>query len=80
MQAVGTDLFSFQGNNYLVLVDRFSGYLCADKLRKTETSYTTAMLTEWFNILGWPETIRSDNGPQYRTEFKQFCVTFFVYS
>ena len=31
------------------------------------------MLTDWFNILGWPESIRSDNGPQYRTEFEQFC-------
>ena len=71
MQAVGTDLFSFQGNDYLVLVDRCSGYY--EKLKKTETSYITAMLTNWFNILGWPETIRSDNGPQYRTSSPNFA-------
>ena len=27
----------------------------------------------WFFDFGWPEYIRSDGGPQFRTEFKQFC-------
>ena len=71
MQTVATDLFSFQGDEYLVLVDRYSGYLCAYKLRKTETSYIIDML--WFNLLGWPKTIRSENGPQFRPEFAEFC-------
>ena len=25
------------------------------------------MLSDWFNLLGWPQIIRSDNGPQFRS-------------
>ena len=32
----------------------------------------TQQLKNWFDLLGWPQTIRSDGGPQYRTEFDQF--------
>ena len=31
------------------------------------------MLSDWFNLLGWPQVIRSDNGPQFRSEFAEFC-------
>ena len=31
------------------------------------------MLSDWFNLLGWPQIIRSDNGPQFRSEFAEFC-------
>ena len=27
----------------------------------------------WFNLLGWPQSIRSDSGPQFRGDFVQFC-------
>ena len=66
MQAVGTDLFSLYGEDWIVLVDRYSGYLCAEKLRRTDTESVIKQLTYWFQLLGWPETIRSDGGPQYR--------------
>ena len=29
----------------------------------------------WFNTFGWPEGIRTDNGPQYRSEFSEFFKT-----
>ena len=31
------------------------------------------ILNNWFNILGFPKTIRSDGGLQFRTEFNTFC-------
>ena len=31
-------------------------------------------MKNWFNTFGWPERIRSDNGPQYRSEFDEFCA------
>ena len=73
MQAVGTDLFSLYGEDWIVLVDRYSGYLCAEKLRRTDTESVIKQLTHWFQLLGWPETIRSDGWPQYRKEFDDFC-------
>ena len=31
------------------------------------------MLTNWFNLLGWPKSLRSDGGPQFLSEFKTWC-------
>ena len=31
------------------------------------------MLIGWFHVLGWPRSIRSDGGPQFRGEFSIFC-------
>ena len=73
MRHVATDLFHHNDKNYLVAVDRYSGYLCADILRSTTTSAVTTLLSKWFNTLGWPESIRSDGGPQFLTEFDAFC-------
>ena len=33
-------------------------------------------LTNWFNLLGWPEIIHTDGGPQFRSEFEEFCKFF----
>ena len=52
MQAVGTDLFSLYGEDWIVLVDRYSGYLCAEKLRRTDTESVIKQLTHWFQLLG----------------------------
>ena len=30
-------------------------------------------LRSWFNLLGWPQSIHSDGGPQFRGDFVQFC-------
>ena len=74
MQTVGTDLFSASGHEYLILVDRFSGYVCCTKLRSTTSAAIIYQLTAWFNLLGWPKNIRSDGGPQYRSDFNHFCI------
>ena len=29
--------------------------------------------SDWFIEVGWPTAIRTDGGPQFRTEFSQFC-------
>ena len=33
------------------------------------------VITTWFNLFGWPSSIRSDGGPQFRGEFSRFCAT-----
>ena len=32
-------------------------------------------LSTWFNLFGWPSSIRSDGGPQFRGEFSRFCAS-----
>ena len=75
MKNVASDLFHHNGKTYLALVDRFSGYLLAEKLNSTSTTAITNKLSNWFNHLGWPSSIRTDGGPQFQTEFNRFCET-----
>ena len=63
-QECAADLFTLHGHDYIVLVDRFTGFICC-QVNKTCTS--------WFDLLGWPETIRTEGGPQFRSEFDEFC-------
>ncbi len=34
------------------------------------------LLKHWFSKFGFPQIIRSDGGPQFRTEFSEFCKTY----
>ena len=73
MSHVGVDLFDFGGHQHLVCVDQWSGYPMYQKLTFTTTSAIIKVLTGWFNTLGWSNVIRSDGGPQFRSEFGKFC-------
>ena len=73
MTDLGSDLFQIGHNHYLVMVDRYSGFPFVEKLKSLTTSNILNILKTWFNTFGWPERIRTDNGPQYRTEFDEFC-------
>ena len=73
MNEVGTDLFDAIGKKWIVLVDRYSGYAWTQELRRTDTASVVGQLSDWFIEVGWPTAIRTDGGPQFRTEFSQFC-------
>ena len=73
MTDLGSDLFQIGHNYYLVIVDRYSGFPFVDKLTSLSTSAILKIFEGYFNLFGWPERIRSDNGPQYRSEFDDFC-------
>ena len=75
MSHIGVDLFEFQGHDYLLAVCRYSGWPFQAQLRSTTTSAITDRLSFWFNQFGFPVAIRSDGGPQFRTQFSQFCRT-----
>ena len=52
MTDVGTDLFQIGHNHYLVLVDRYSGFLFVEKLTKLSAAAVIKVLTNWFNTFG----------------------------
>ena len=74
MQHVGLDLFSFGGKDYLICVHQWSGYPVYQLLRSTTSDSVIRCLSSWFNLLGWPSSIRSDGGPQFRGNFSAFCT------
>ena len=75
MQYIGLDLFSFGNKDFLICVDHWCGYLFYSHLRSLSSSSVISTLTTWFNLFGWPTSIRGDGGPQFRGEFSRFCET-----
>ena len=73
MEEIGVDYFKVLGTNWLVAVDRYSGYVWTAKIAKATTENTLTQLVTWFDEYGWPKKIRSDGGPQFRQAFSSFC-------
>ena len=75
-QKIGTDIFVMNGAKYLVAVDYFSRYFETIKLKSTSISVIEA-LKSIFSRYGIPETVISDNGPQYSSyEFADFASSY----
>ena len=73
MTDVGSDLFQIRHSHFIVLVDCYSNFPFVEKVTKLSSTATIKVLTHWLNTFGWPEHLRSDNGPQYCTKFYEFC-------
>ena len=70
---VGLDLFEFNKKNYLVTVDYFSNFVEVDRLEHTKSSDVIHKVKAHFARHGIPDTVVSDNGPQFSSEeFKSF--------
>uniref|UniRef100_A0A3B3HY91 Gypsy retrotransposon integrase-like protein 1 n=1 Tax=Oryzias latipes TaxID=8090 RepID=A0A3B3HY91_ORYLA len=76
-EVVGSDLFEFEDKHYIVLVDYYSKFIEADKLKDQRSSTTIEALKTQFSRHGIPAILRTDNGPQYTSaEFKEFCQSY----
>ena len=65
-ESVSTDFFSHAGHNYLVYVDRLSGWPIVASCPGDPTARTLIRhLRQIFASTGVPCVMRSDNGPQY---------------
>ena len=71
-QRIAADLFAWEGKEYLLTVDYFSRFIEVDHLRSTTSSAVITALDAHFSRYGLPETLVSDNGPQFASE--QFAV------
>ena len=73
-QKVGTDMFFFDGRQYLITVDYYSSFFEVDKLDMADSRTVIAKLKMHFSRHGIPEVVISDNGPQYSSaEFAKFA-------
>ncbi len=74
MQAVSLDLFHAGGRDYLVMVDRYSGYPFVQCLASTTAAAVTRAFAGWWELFGLPSVVQADGGPQFRCqEFFAFC-------
>ena len=72
---VSLDLFACAGKEYLLMVDRYSGFTWVSPLTRETTAAVVKPLLSWFHQIGFPEHILSDNGPCFRSDFKSWCAT-----
>ena len=64
---VTTDIFYFDGDSYLLMVDYTSRFPVVRRLTSTTVQHVTSQM-KLFSEDSWPETIISDNGPCYSAE------------
>ena len=75
-QQVGADLMTWGNMSYLIVVDYYSSYPEVVTLMGTTSAAITCHLKGIFARHGIPETMRTDNGPQFQGEdFRKFCRT-----
>ena len=75
-QAICIDLFSYEGQDYLVCVDRYSGWLDLTAFHKSGISSRDVIksVINWCVSLGIPQRLTSDGGPNVASaEFDRFC-------
>ena len=67
-EVIGSDSFELKGTNYLLLIDCFSSYLEVVKMSSTTSHAVIAAIKSIFFRHGLPETLCSDNGPQFSSQ------------
>ena len=73
-ERVGTDLFELHGKHYIVIADYYSRYHEVIRLTSTISVSVIAAMKSVFSRHGIPDTVVSDNGPQYDSkEMKEFA-------
>ena len=75
-QHLGADFFTFDGFEYLVIINYYTKMPFIRKIPSSQcnAAKTIALLKEMFSEHGIPETVRSDNGPQFAShQFTEFA-------
>ena len=79
-QMIVADYFDVKGKSWLVIADRFSGWLSLNYYpREASSSDLIKSMKEYFCVFGVAEHFSSDDGPQFRsTAFREFLRTWGV--
>ena len=73
---VGADLFEFNNQHYLLIVDYFSKWPEISKLDNLSVNNVISYMKSQISRYGIPDELISDNGPQFACEeFAQFMKT-----
>lgn len=74
---VGIDLFTLHGKNYVLLMDYYSHYPEIALLKDPAAGTVMTHIKSFFARHGVPNTVRSDNGPQFNCQaFRDFSKTY----
>ena len=72
-EVIGSDIFVFQGELYVVMIDYYSKWIEAIHIRAQTSKEVIGVMKTVFARFGIPKVIRSDNGSCYASkEFRDF--------
>lgn len=73
-EVLGSDIFSFGGDLYLVIIDYYSKWIEALYVNTQTSKEVIKVMKNVFACFGFPKVIRSDNGACYTSrEFRKFA-------
>ncbi len=75
-EKVAADLFDFEGKDFLITVDYYSGFFEVDRLHSKSASKIIKKLKAHFARHGIPDRFMSDNQPFTSFEFEDFAKTY----
>ena len=76
-EVLGTDIFTYKGNEYLLVVDYYSRYPEVALLRQSTSKEVIMHCKAIFARHGIPSCVKSDNGPGYASaEFADFAKNY----
>ena len=70
---LGSDIFTIDGNHYLLISDYHSRYPVVKRLESLNAKCTIQKTKEVLAMMGVPREMVSDNGPQFLSEYDAFC-------
>ena len=73
MDEIDMDLFELRGKHYLCAVDRYSGHPFVWLLHRLDTAAVLKATEDLFFLFGKCCVVRTDRGPQFRSQFGEFC-------
>ncbi len=74
MEHVSVDWCHHNGKNFLIMVDRYCGYPWVAESKNCDTPSTIRILDRWFCDHGFPNALRSDGGPCFKSDdFGDYC-------
>lgn len=77
MELVAVDFYSSEkeyNSKILVVTDYYSRYLFARPVKSADTEHSVAVLSEIFDLYGYPAEMKTDNGMPFKgTDFKGWC-------
>ena len=65
---VATDIFHFESDSYLLIIEYTSKFPVVHKLMSTTVQQVASQMKLIFSEYSWPEAIVSDNGPCYSAD------------
>ena len=68
LELVSADIYELGGKSYLAMVDAYSGFVEVEYLARITSESVIKAIEKFFQLTGYPERLRSDNGRQFVSE------------